>query len=110
MDRKKINRIIKIYLKDLSKKIQIDKAILFGSALTGKIEKNKDIDLLILSSSFNDMDSNQRFDVLYTSRNRLETQTVPMDIFGLTPKEYAEANFLSITGEIKEKGREITNL
>lgn len=108
MARKKIDQIIKIYLKDLSKEISIDKAILFGSSLTGNLKKDKDIDLLILSSSFEKMDDNQRFNILYTSRRNLETQTTPMDIFGLTPKEYAEADFLSITGEIKEKSEELT--
>lgn len=108
MARKKINQIIKNYLHDLAKNIQIDKAILFGSSLTGNLKKNKDIDLLILSSSFEKMDDNQRFNILYTSRKNLETQTTPMDIFGLTPREYAEADFLSVTGEIKEKGEELT--
>lgn len=107
MDRKKIDKIIKNYLKDLSENIHIDKAILFGSSLTGRLERNKDIDLLILSSSFEKMDDNQRFNILYTSRKNWETQTTPMDIFGLTPREYAEADFLSITGEIKEKGKEL---
>lgn len=110
MDRKKIDSIVKIYLKDLSKKIIVDKAILFGSAITGKINKNSDIDLLILSSSFTEMDVNDRFDLLYTARQSDETQIMPMDIFGLTPLEYTQANSLSTIGEIKETGQEISSL
>lgn len=104
MDRKKINRIIKVYLKDLSKKIKIDKTILFGSTAKGIINKDSDIDLLILSTSFEKMDINKRFDLLYSARVNSETQKTPMDIFGLTPQEYNQANFLSTIGEIKETG------
>jgi predicted nucleotidyltransferase len=110
MDRKKIEEIIKIYLSQLSQKIRIEKAILFGSALRGKIDPNSDIDLLILSPSFAKMATDERLDLLYTSRTNPLTQNVAMDIFGLTPKEYREASGLSIVGEIKEKGREISLL
>ena len=107
MDRKQIEKVIKTYLAELSEKIKIEKAILFGSARYGKVDKNKDIDLLILSPSFAKMDGNRRFDLLYTARKSQVTQSVSMDIFGLTPKEYASANSLSIVGEIKETGEEI---
>lgn len=107
MDRKQIEKVITVYCKELAKKIKIDKIILFGSALSGKIGINGDIDLLILSSSFAQLPDDQRFDLLYTARKHEITQNIPMDIFGLTPEEYAQASVLSIGGEIKEKGREI---
>jgi predicted nucleotidyltransferase len=107
MDQKQIKKVIKTYLVDLSKKIKIEKVILFGSALEEKVAEDSDIDLLILSPSFAKMDINKRFDLLYTSRTKLVTQNVAMDIFGLTPKEYNRASALSIVGEIKETGREI---
>lgn len=107
MDRKQIEKVLKIYLKDLAKKIKIEKAILFGSAMRGRIGKDKDIDLLILSPSFARMGAEKRFDLLYTSRTNPLTQKVAMDIFGLTPLEYHQASTLSIIGEIKETGKEI---
>jgi len=107
MDRKKIDRIVKIYLKELSKKIKVDKVILFGSALTGKFNRDSDIDLLILSSAFSKMDISDRFDLLYAARQSEETQITPMDIFGLTPQEYNQANYLTTVGEIKETGRQV---
>lgn len=106
MDREQIEKVIKTYLSELSKKIKIEKVILFGSVLSGKLGKDNDIDLLILSPSFTKMDTNKRFDVLYTSRTSSLTQNVAMDIFGLTPKEYREASLVSIVGEIKETGKE----
>lgn len=107
MDRKKIDKIIKLYLKDLSKKIVVDKAILFGSVAAGRINQNSDIDLLILSTAFTKMNDNDRFDLLYAARHNNSTQTMPMDIFGLTPQEYNQADVLSTIGEIKETGIEI---
>lgn len=107
MDREQIEKVIKVYLADLSKKIKVEKIILFGSALRGRISKDSDLDLLILSTSFVRMSPDKRFDLLYTSRTNPLTQSVPMDIFGLTPKEYRQASALSIVGEIKERGKEI---
>lgn len=37
------------------------------------------------------MKTEERFDLLYTSRVRRLTQSTAMDIFGLTPKEYEQA-------------------
>ena len=107
MDRKQIEKVINIYFSDLAKKIKIEKAILFGSAARGKIGKNSDIDLLIISPSFANLPDDQRFDLLYTARKNEVTQATPMDIFGLTPKEYSKAGILSITAEIKETGKEV---
>ena len=89
------------------KKIKIEKAILFGSAARGKINQDSDIDLLILSSSFARLRDDQRFDLLYTARKNEETRGTPMDIFGLTPEEYFQASALSVTAEIKERGKEV---
>ena len=107
MDRKQIEKVINIYFSDLAKKIKIEKAILFGSAARGKIGKNSDIDLLIISPSFANLPDDQRFDLLYTARKNEVTQATPMDIFGLTPKEYSQAGALSVTAEIKETGQEV---
>lgn len=107
MDKKQIEKIINIYLRDLAKKIKIEKAILFGSAADGKIDRDGDIDLLILSPAFFKMDIGNRFDLLYLSRTDPLTQSAAMDIFGLTPQEYFKASKLSLVGEIKEKGKEV---
>lgn len=107
MDRKQITKVIKTYLAELSRTIKVERVILFGSARYGRLDKDKDIDLLILSPSFAKMRDDQRFDLLYTARKSEITQSVPMDIFGLTPKEYNSANPLSVIGEIKETGREV---
>lgn len=107
MDRKQIETVVKTYLAALSKKIKVERVILFGSAAAGKLSRDSDIDLLVLSSSFAKMKTDRRFDLLYTSRTDPLTQETPMDIFGLTPQEYRQASSLSIVGEIKQTGKEI---
>lgn len=107
MDRKQIETVVKTYLAELSKKIKVERAILFGSAAAGKLNRDSDIDLLVLSPSFAKMKTNKRFDLLYTARTNPLTQETPMDIFGLTPQEYRQASLLSVVGEIKETGKEI---
>lgn len=109
MDRKKAQKIIRTYLADLTKSISVEKAIIFGSVVAGKLKKDSDIDLLILSPSFIGMSPEDRFDILYCARKRRITQDIPMDIFGLTKEEYEEASKLSLVGEIREKGKEISS-
>ncbi|KKR29785.1 MAG: polymerase beta domain protein region protein [Candidatus Gottesmanbacteria bacterium GW2011_GWC2_39_8] len=107
MDRRQIEEIVNIYLRDLGKKIKVEKAILFGSAVSGFLDKDGDIDLLILSGEFGQMEAGERFDILYLARTDPLTQSAAMDIFGLTPREFQEASDVSLVGEIKEKGKEI---
>ncbi len=108
MDRKIIQSVITAYLEDVAKKISVEKAILFGSAAAGSIGCDGDIDLLIISPSFTGMDAAHRFDLLYTARVHPLTQSMPMDIFGLTPAEYEHAGTMSIVGEVKETGKDVT--
>lgn len=108
MDRKNIQSVITAYLSDIAKKISVEKVMLFGSAVSGTIDRDGDIDLLIISPSFTGMDATERFDLLYTARVNPLTQSVPMDIFGLTPAEYDHAQITSIVSEVKETGKDVT--
>ena len=50
-NRAHLNQTIKAYLKQVSKKYKITKAVLFGSYAKGKPGKHSDIDIAIFSSS-----------------------------------------------------------
>lgn len=107
MGYKKIAPILRIYLKDLKKRIRVEKAILFGSYALGKAGKDSDIDLVILSPDFEKVSVSDRFDILYHAREDPKTWEFGMDIFGYTPQEYENASSLTTLGEVKETGIEI---
>jgi uncharacterized protein len=52
---KKIKKAVRNYVKELSRDIPIEKAVLFGSYAKGNFNKDSDIDLAIFSDYFKDM-------------------------------------------------------
>ncbi len=107
MDIKKIQPVIKVYLKELRKRIKPEKVILFGSFAQGRAHKDSDIDLVILSKDFKKMSFEKRLDLLIDARKHLLTRKFAMDIFGYTPEEFTNISFLTTLGEVKETGIEI---
>jgi predicted nucleotidyltransferase len=66
---------------------------LFGSALYGNMSKDSDIDLIVISSDFNNLDIFERAKL--TMRGEIETlkkYRIPMDIINLSPEEYNASN------------------
>ena len=54
MDRRKnLIKQLKEFKKNLQKKIKINKIFLFGSRVKGKLRKDSDVDLIIVSDDFN---------------------------------------------------------
>lgn len=104
---KKIQPVIKVYLKELRKKIKPERVIVFGSYARGKATKDSDIDLVILSKDFEKMPFDKRLDLLLDAREHPLTHQFAMDIFGYTPWEFNHASPLTTLGEIKETGRVI---
>ena len=47
-----IRKIVNLFVEVLKKEIPIEKVILFGSCLSGKVGPDSDIDLIVVSSSF----------------------------------------------------------
>jgi len=81
--------------------VKIDKAILFGSALTGKSNENSDIDLALFSGNFTD-NVLQNLDKIAIVNIRFPD----LDIHTYPTKAYAGNGFL--LDEIKKTGLEIT--
>jgi uncharacterized protein len=94
MDKATIDEVI-IFLKQALIKygIHVDSIALFGSALTGNMDKDSDIDLIIISSDFRNLDLFERAKM--TMKPEIETlrkYKIPMDIINLSPEEYDESN------------------
>jgi hypothetical protein len=94
MDKATINELIDFLKQSLIKSgIHVDSIALFGSALTGKMDKDSDIDIIIISSDFINLDLFERAKLTM----KPETETIrkfkiPMDILNLSPDEYYDSN------------------
>ena len=90
MDKTAINNIIQ-FLKTslLANGVDVDGIALFGSALTGRMHNESDIDVIIISKSFEGKDIFERAKM--TAKSELATQrkfAIPMDVLAKTPEEY----------------------
>jgi predicted nucleotidyltransferase len=94
MDQETIKEVI-VFLKQclLKNGIQVDAIALFGSALHGDMNKESDIDLIIISSGFSNLDIFERARLTMKSETEtLRKFKIPMDILNLSPEEYEHSN------------------
>jgi len=106
--RAKVKKIVKDYVRGFPPDFKIEKIFLFGSYATGKIRKDSDIDLIIISPDFIRMDFLERLEFLSTLRKSYSTRNNSMDIFGYTPKEFRTIDRKSIImNRAKKEGVEI---
>lgn len=103
---KEVNRIITEYkqkLEDLGIKAQ--KIILYGSYASGRAKEDSDIDLVVVSNDFKDIDIWERLCLLGRARIGIKR---PMEILGLTEEEFkAEHSGTFIGDAVKTKGVEV---
>jgi len=93
MDQTTINEVID-YLKQslISYGIHVDSIALFGSALNGTMNNDSDIDLIIISSDFNNLDLFERAKLtMKPETDTMRKYKIPMDILNLSPEEYNES-------------------
>ena len=93
MDKATINEII-LFLKDLLIKsgLNVDSIAIFGSALSGEMHEDSDIDLIIISADFRNKDIFERSQM--TMKPEIVTIKkfkIPMDILNLSPEEYDDS-------------------
>jgi len=85
--------------------IKVKKIILYGSFATRNVKENSDIDLVVISDDFKDLDIWERLCLL--GRVRIGIR-IPMEILGYTEKEFNSKRKGSfIFDEVKSKGIEI---
>jgi uncharacterized protein len=94
MDKETINDVIAFLKQCLHKNgVQVDGIALFGSALHGNMDTESDIDLIIISSDFTDLDIFERARLTMQSETEtLKKFLIPMDIINLSPEEYEHSN------------------
>src|SRR3989338_6434791 len=90
MARKKVDarKIVRDYTAKLPSRIKGAQAFIFGSAARRQMRKDSDVDVIVLSDAFSTIPFLQRLQLLNRHR-RGPALTVPMDILGYTPEEFA---------------------
>jgi predicted nucleotidyltransferase len=93
MDKTTINEMI-LQLKEqlVLSGLNVDSIALFGSALSGEMHEDSDIDLIIISSDFQDKDLFERSNM--TMKPEIETMKkfkIAMDVINLTHEEYQDS-------------------
>ena len=103
---KEIYRIIIEYKRKLEGMgIKVKKIILYGSHAVEKTEEHSDIDLVVVSNDFKDIDLWERLCLLGRARIGIKK---PMEILGFTEEEFDSENSGTFVGdEIKSKGIEV---
>ena len=104
---KEIYHVISEYIQRLEALgIKVKKTILYGSHAAGKARKDSDIDLVVVSDDFKNMDIWERLCLLGRARIGIKRA---MEIMGFTEEELeSEDSGNFIKDEIKSKGIEIT--
>ena len=84
MDKKQSINIVKEFVTALKKDYKIERIIFFGSQAAGKPHKDSDIDLIIVSDDFEDMNFFERGAGMYNYWPWL----IPVDFICYTTKEF----------------------
>lgn len=93
MDKTTINELV-LFLKNslIQSGINVDSIALFGSALSGNMRQDSDIDIIIISSDFINKDLFERAKItMKPETETLKKYKIPMDIINLTPEEYNDS-------------------
>jgi len=99
--KKSIKDNLKMFKKEVNEEIPIKEMILFGSRAEGKVGKDSDIDLIIVSDEFEGLDFFQRGAKMY-GYWKLD---YPVDFLCYTGKEFEKlAKKITIVREAVRKG------
>lgn len=79
--------VAKDYLRNFEGQVNVNRAILFGSAARGEMHRDSDVDLIVISPDFRNMEFIDRLVLLSRLRRGMRV-TAAMDILGYTKEEF----------------------
>lgn len=80
----RVMKSLRKYLKNLKKRLKIDKSILFGSRARGDYFLDSDVDLIIVSPDFKDINFRERMADLLERWD----EEINLEVIGYTPEEF----------------------
>lgn len=106
MSSRKIKNIINNFKKELIKSnIHPQKIILFGSYAKGTPRVDSDIDIVVISKDFKNLNLRERLEILGLTAGRI---LEPIEALGYTPQEVKKASPISILKEALASGISIS--
>lgn len=101
MDRKTIIRKLKNFKRQVGKDLPLDKVIFFGSRVRGKPQRYSDIDLIIVSPKFKQLDFVERGVKMYDYWDL----GYPVDFLCYTPEEFKKlSNQITLVSAAVKEG------
>jgi predicted nucleotidyltransferase len=90
MDKATINNLVSFFKESITANgIKVDEIALFGSALTGNMREGSDIDIIVISKSFEGKDIFERAKMIAKPEiEAIRKFKVPLDVLTMSPKEY----------------------
>ena len=99
---RELARRIAHYLAFVGQYLRVERVFLYGSYAYGSPRSRSDVDLVILSADFAQMDRRRRQEQLAIWAWKAGVGDI--EAWGLTPEEFEVASDLSIMGEVRERG------
>ena len=101
MDKTTINKVVSYFHEALAANgLKDNRIALFGSALSGNMHLDSDIDMIVVSKSFENKNIFERINM--TLKAQLDVQhkyVMPMDILLKTPEEYEYSKLVHFNSE-----------
>jgi len=101
MDTTQIQQPLTQFLQAISAKVKVKELIIFGSYLEGNVTEGSDVDVVVVSPEFDQMDEDHRLDILYEGSRFIKPDIHP---WGFTPEELQQASHLTPIGYVRDKG------
>ena len=96
--------VVDHFIDVISREVRVDGVLLFGSFAYGAPTKHSDVDLVVISPDFKEMEFWDRVGWLSQKRDK-PTYQIAMDVIGYTPEEFAHAHeWSAIMAKAKKDG------
>ena len=101
MDIKQIQPQLKFFLQTVSRFVKVDQMIIFGSYMEGTAKRDSDIDVIVVSENFKNIDNFDRSRLLDKAAGDIDPE---IQAWGFTRDELEAADELTTLGHARTSG------
>lgn len=107
MDKAVIDAITEFKQALLQQGLKVDRVVVYGSQVTGEAKEHSDIDIVVISDDFEEMNILERLETMGLAMAKTRIME-PIEPLGYTEKEFSSKDKGTFIGdEVKVKGIEI---